>query len=187
MGRRGLLAAFGASAAALTLSACGPDTATPSDPTSHAVATDALGPLYSETLGLISTFDAALVAHPELAGLLGPLREDHRQHAVALASLLRIPAPALSAVPSAGPSTGPNTPAAPSSASSSPAPGSSSAKASGASGASAAARTALAPLAAVEKTAHTNAVTACLSAPADRAAILASIAACRATHLVVLS
>ena len=44
-----------------------------------------------------------------------------------------------------------------------------------------------AALIAAEKTAQANATTACLTAPADRVAVLASIAACRATHVAALA
>ena len=163
--RRAALAA----AATLALAGC---TSTPAraQPTGVTVSSDALGPLYTETLALISLYDQNIAAYPALAALIGPLREDHRQHAIAIASLMRIVAPAVSIGPDAGglpmpPVTASPATAAPIAADSAPA---------------------RATLSAAEATAKASAVAACLSAPADRSAVLASIAACRATHVAVL-
>jgi hypothetical protein len=45
----------------------------------------------------------------------------------------------------------------------------------------------IAALRAAEQKGRTDAVAACLTAPSYRAALLGSIAACRASHLVVLA
>ena len=152
-----------AGAAAVTVAGCtkAPVLAKPSATT---IATDPLGPLYEETTRLISTYDQSMATVPDLINLLGPLREDHRQHANALASLLGIATPAITA----GPMPSASTPAAPPSASLT---------------GSMIARAALAD---AEKSAQASATLAAMSAPAGRVAVLASIAACRATHVAVL-
>jgi len=158
IGRRTALG--GAGLIALALAGC---TAQPkvAKPTASALAGDPLAPLYRETLSLITTYGRAAAATPALAGLLAPLEDDHRRHAVALAAAIGIVAPTLpppiaagspaTAVPPAG--TGPQR----------------------------------ATLAAAERTARNSAIAACLAAPADRAAVLGSIAACRASHVEVLA
>ncbi|HEY2792759.1 MAG TPA: hypothetical protein VGJ28_10395 [Micromonosporaceae bacterium] len=133
---------------------------------------DPLGPLYTETLALITKYDQSIATAPALAPLAAPLREEHRQHATALAALMDIAAPRVSAAPNAaGRAMPPVTAPAPSAAPSSDP-------------ATAATR---AQLAAAEATAQTNAVAACMRGPASRAAVLASIAACRASHVAALS
>ena len=163
LSRRATLAAI-AAAAAITVAGCtkAPVLAKPSATT---IATDPLGPLYEETTRLISTYDQSMATVPGLINLLGPLREDHRQHANALASLMGIATPAITA----GPMPSASTPAAP--------PPSASLTG------SVIARAALAD---AEKSAQASATLATMSAPADRVAVLASIAACRATHVAVL-
>jgi hypothetical protein len=169
-------------AVALALAGC---TSTPARarPTGVTVSSDPLGPLYSETLALITLYDQTTVANPALGMLTGPLREDHRQHAIALAAQMSIVAPAVSAspgnigrpttapAPSGGGSTGTGSTGTGSTDTASPDPN------------VAAARMTLSD---AETTAQANAVAACLAAPAARSAVLASIAACRATHVDVL-
>jgi hypothetical protein len=186
--RRGALAVLGAGAAALAVAGCS-DTAQPGKTVDAAVAGDPLGPLYTETIALITTYDQTLTATPALASLIGPLRDEHRQHAVALASLMGAVAPVIA--PGLDPSGTPMPPLSPASSGS---PGSSATPGSTDSPASPAppslgpdAATARTVLSAAEKTAQTNAVAACLAAPATRTAVLASIAACRATHVAALA
>jgi hypothetical protein len=114
---------------------------------------DPLEPLLAGTLALLDRYDAALSAAPDLAERLGPIRDDHRAHADALAHLTG--ASPSRVAPSAAPSTTPD-------------------------GAD------LSSLRDAETTGHTDAVNACLAAPADRAGLLGSIAACRATHVQAL-
>ena len=118
------------------------------------------------------TYDRSIAANPALATLAQPLREEHRRHAIALAALMGIAAPQISA--------GPGAPGRPMPPTTAPSP-----TAAASAGPDTAAARAL--LAGVETTAQANAVSACLSAPTSRAAVLASIAACRATHVAVLS
>jgi hypothetical protein len=167
-------AGLSATAAALApaLAAC--SSPPPSKTVDQAVRADpTLGPLYTETVNLISAYDQAIGTNPELAPALGQLREEHRQHAIALAGLMGAVHPAISAGPvTVGPSTGPSAvatrpPAAP--------------------GSSPSAGTVTADLATVEKTAQSNAVTACLAATGERIAVLASIAASRSTHVAALA
>ena len=47
-----------------------------------------LGPLYTETTDLISAYDQAITSTPQFSAALGQLRDEHRQHAVALAGLM---------------------------------------------------------------------------------------------------
>jgi len=94
--RRTALAGLAATGAALAVAAC-----TPKQTTSAAelIASDALGPEYTETSQLIAQYDRALASAPALVELLGPLREEHRQHLIALASLIGLAMPAVSAGP----------------------------------------------------------------------------------------
>jgi hypothetical protein len=94
--RRSALAGLAATGAALAIAGC-----TPKQTTSAAelIAGDALGPLYTQTTSLIARYDETLAAAPALLGLLGPLREEHRQHLIALASLIGLAMPAVSPGP----------------------------------------------------------------------------------------
>jgi hypothetical protein len=188
--RRTALAGLGAGAVAFAVAGCDSAPAL-AKPAAATLGKDALGPIYTETMTLITTYDTAITNNPTLVGLLGPLRDEHRQHAVALAALMGIAAPAVSPGPN---SSGTPMPPAPSPAAST-ASGSPSAPVSGpptapppspapAAGPETAPARAL--LSAAEKTAQSNAITACVSAPTDRVAVLASIAACRATHVAAL-
>jgi hypothetical protein len=163
-------ALFGAGAAGLALAGC---TSAPSRalPTVATVNSDPLGSLYTETLALITLYDQTTATAPLLGTLTGPLREEHRQHAIALASLMGIAAPAISAGPAAAGRSAQPTPVPVPAATVSADPG------------TAAARTILTS---AETTAEDNAVTACLAAPSARSAILASIAASRASHVDAL-
>ncbi len=143
--------------------------------TQQLVDADPLGPLYTETTALVDAYDRAMAATPELVPLAGQLRDECRQHATALAALIGIAAPAIPPGPDPSGSTRPSPPATPSP----PAPSPSASPADP----TVAAR---AQLSTAEKTAQQNAVNACVAAPADRVAVLASIAACRATHVAAL-
>jgi hypothetical protein len=132
---------------------------------------DPLRPLLDEALGLAATYERATVARPGLAARLAPLAADHRAHATELARVIGAATPSASAGPSGtGPSgtglagTGP-------SAAGPPAAGD--------------AET-LAALRTAEQAAQRNAAAACRQAAAARAALVGSIAACRATHVEAL-
>ncbi|MFC7550201.1 hypothetical protein [Plantactinospora sp. GCM10030261] len=118
---------------------------------------DALLPLLAEALDLAGRHETAAAAFGALAARLGPIAETHRAHADELARLTGTPPP------SGGPSGTPT-----------PAPPAGSAAA------------ALADLRAAEQRARSTAAEACLAAPADRAALVGSIAAARACHAEVL-
>jgi hypothetical protein len=120
---------------------------------------DPLAPLLAGTVALIGRYDAALAAHPDLAGRLDPVRSAHVAHADELARLVGTAAP--SAGP-ASPSTAPATGSPPD------------------------ARGTLAALRAAEQGGGRAAGEACLTAPPERAALLGSIAAARATHAEAL-
>jgi hypothetical protein len=100
MSRRAALTALTAlgAGAAITLAGChsGPSSAKPAAAT---IGDDPLGPLYTETTTLVSTYDKAIAANPSLLHLIAPMREDHRQHAVALAALMGIATPAITVGP----------------------------------------------------------------------------------------
>lgn len=94
--RRRALASLVAAGATLAVAGCTPKQTTPA---AELIAGDALGPTYTETLQLIATYDRALASAPELVDLLGPLREEHRQHLIALASLIGLAMPVVSPGP----------------------------------------------------------------------------------------
>lgn len=115
-------------------------------------------PVLADSRSLVAAYDAVLVRHADLDGRLGPLRADHRRHVTELTKRLG------SATPSASTSASPSAPAVPDDADA-----------------------AVAMLADAEKKAQHNGVAACLSAPTEYATLFGSIAACRATHVAVLT
>jgi hypothetical protein len=117
---------------------------------------DPLTPLINGALDLANRYDAAIAARPDLAERLAPVAQAHRAHAAELAKVTGTPVPS----PTGSPST--------------------------ADLAGADANTTLTALRAAEQSGWEAAVNACLAAPDDRAALLGSIAAARATHLEVL-
>lgn len=119
---------------------------------------DPLTPLRDEALRLAGAYDEAIVAQPELAGRLTPIAEAHRAHAAELGRILQPPAPPIVA-PSAPPSA-------------TPATGDDDAV--------------LGALRTAEQRARRTAAAACQQAPVERAALLGSIAAARASHAEAL-
>ncbi|WP_432836235.1 hypothetical protein [Dactylosporangium sp. CA-092794] len=205
-------------------------------------APDVLLPLLSGTVALRDRYSAVLDAFPGLRDRLGPLRDDHAQHVIALAREIGLPeaGPFPSVTPSAGagtpsaggrspsagakPSTGPGVPstgAGTSAGAGTPSGGASTSAGTGATntpsvgastpsagtstpsagtgtpsaGTSATAvgtvpgdqGAAVSELVALEKQGRQDAEAACLAAPSYRAALLGSIAACRAGHQEVLT
>jgi hypothetical protein len=122
---------------------------------------------------LLSKYQATIGRHPSLAKRLAPLRDDHAAHAAALERELGLVPPS----PTASPAT-----ASPGSPAASPTPDKSAVAA--VPGTPAAA---LAALRAAERAAAAARSAACLTAPAARAPLLASIAACEASHEVLLA
>jgi hypothetical protein len=118
---------------------------------------DPLAPLLAGTVDLLARYDAALAAQPDLAARLTPVREAHAAHAAALAALIGVPTPS----PAPGPSAEPT-------------------------GAAPDARGTLAALRAAEQGGRRAAADACLAAPAERATLLGTIAAARASHVEAL-
>lgn len=167
LSRRTALFGFGVvslSAAAVSVSGCTSDK--PAKTIDQVVGSDSLGLLYTETLSLIDAYDQAMRAEPA-AVALGQLRDEHRQHALALAGLMGVVKPSISPAPNAsGTSASPGVPV-----------GTSSTEGKIAAAAS---------LSNAEKTAQLNAVSVCKTAPQARAAVLAAISACRATHVAAL-
>lgn len=151
--RRAVLAA--AAAALTTLTAC--DIPKSSAATWHP-APDVLLPLLARTVALRDRYAEVLTAFPALQDRLGPFKDNHAAHVVALAREVGLdehgPMPAAST--SAGPVVQDQA-------------------------------TALKELAGLEKAGQEDATGACLSAPSYRAALLGSIAACRAAHVEVLT
>ncbi|WP_433533417.1 hypothetical protein ACQPYA_08085 [Micromonospora sp. CA-263727] len=122
---------------------------------------DPLAPLLDESLSLAAGLRATAAAHPDLTLRLIPLAESHEAHATELARVTGSAIPTGSAAPS-GPAASP----------------------SGAPPVDQPA--ALAALRQAERAGRESAKTACAAAPAERAALLGSIAAARATHLEAL-
>jgi hypothetical protein len=118
---------------------------------------DPLAPLIADALALAAQHEAAVAAHPDLAGRLNPIAAAHRAHATELARVLAVP-------------TGPS--GSPTIATSPPADGES--------------RSVLAALRTAEQQGRDRAAQACAQAPATRAALVGSIAAARASHAEAL-
>jgi hypothetical protein len=174
--RRSVLGMLGATAAGLvagTVTGCsfGADDAGPPPP-------DPLEPLLAGTRELITRYGRSLTAAPDLAPLLDPLRRTHLAHEEALLTAIGRPELATPGTTSGSPAspgpaaTGP--PAATGRSEPTPEPDELRAEI-------------RADLREAEQAAHDEAVRACLSAPPDRAALLGSIAAARATHAAVLA
>jgi hypothetical protein len=117
---------------------------------------DALQPVLDEALSLAAALDQAALAQPGLAKRLTPLADDHRAHVAELSRVIGRTAPS---VPPTGPSI--SAPAGDPIA-------------------------LLKQLRAAAQAAQKTAITACGAAPAGRAALVGSIAACRATHAEAL-
>jgi hypothetical protein len=133
-------------------------------PAEPAPAPDVLLPLLHRAVALRDRYSAVLTAFPALQDRLGPLKDDHAQHVVALAREIGVPEqgpfPAASGSADPGDAPSPGVPTEQSAA--------------------------LADLAEREQRARADAEAACLAAPSYRAALLGSIAACRAGHQEVL-
>lgn len=119
-------------------------------------------PLITGALDLAIRYEAAITAFPALAGKLKPVAEAHRAHAEELARAIGSPLPTASSG-SAGPFPTLTTP-----------PG----------GGDQAAT--LKALSAAEQEGRHAAAIVCVELPADQAALVASVAAARATHAEVL-
>jgi hypothetical protein len=120
---------------------------------------DPLEPLLRAELALVAQYDEAIGKFASLAATLRPVREEHAAHALALRA--RLDPRRQQAVPESEPPT----------------------RALEGSSASAA----RAALAAAERKAVDRTTAACLAASGDQAALLASITASEAAHLVVLA
>jgi len=118
---------------------------------------DPLEPLLTAELALVASYDQAIAALPALAARLRPLRADHAAHAQALRA--RIDPRRADAIPTKAP------------------PGA----------AASATSSTLAALAKAERVNADGAIKLCLATEGERAALLASIAACESSHLVVLA
>lgn len=143
-------------AVALAVAAAGPLTACDLFD-SRPARPDPLAPLLAEALHLAERYETTIATFPDLATGLRPVAQAHREHATELARLTRTTP--RSGSPTAG--TGPTSPAGD-------------------------AKAALTQLRAAEQRARETAEQACLAAPAERAALVGSIAAARASHLEML-
>lgn len=124
---------------------------------------DPLAPMLAEALTLAAAYDRAIVGQPDLRARLTPLADAHRAHATELARVIGPTASGATAsgvTASGGPSGSPDAGADP--------------------GAS------LTGLRRAEQAAQRTAVTLCRQAPANRAALVGSIAAARAGHAEAL-
>jgi hypothetical protein len=155
--RRAVLGGLAGTAAGIALAGCWPKS---NKPAAHPTP----HPLTAAVAGtqvLVDRYQATIAGYPDLTDQLQPLLTDHRAHLDALRRAMGLPAasgsPTAAASAGASPSVAPDQDAA------------------------------LAALKEAEKAAQTEAVTACLAAAASYAPLLGSIAACRATHLEVLS
>jgi len=131
---------------------------------------DPLAAILDTEQRLLAAYDATAGAHPALAARLAPVRADHAEHASALERALGATPPAILGTPlpgTGGAGAGTPTPTPPR-----PVPGNRA--------------SALAALRAAERAAAAARASAAESAPPDRAVLLASIAACEASHEVLL-
>jgi hypothetical protein len=122
---------------------------------------DPLEPMLAEARDLANRYARTVVVHPELVRLLEPLQATHHAHVAALLEVIDRPelaTPSPSASPAAAESRG----------------------------IPAAEDEALSELRALEQEAQERAGQACLQAPAERAELLGSICAARASHVQVL-
>lgn len=159
--RRQLLATFVAATATASLTAC----SSSADNSAKAEKPDPQLTDFADEQSLVAAYDATLARHPDLASQLSPLRQQHTDHLAALANLVGkkvtatvAPTPETSAVATVVPSTVPNDKTA-----------------------------AIAALRKAEHSATAARTASCLTASKERAVVLASIAACEASHEVVLS
>ncbi|MFK3980288.1 hypothetical protein ACI2K4_07885 [Micromonospora sp. NPDC050397] len=119
---------------------------------------DPLAILVTNAFDLATRYDVAVAAFPALADRLGPVAQAHRAHAAELARVSRTTLPSGAPTPGA---TGGTTPTGDQ-------------------------KAALALLRAAETEGQQTMAKACAEAPSERAALLGTIAAARATHLEVL-
>ncbi|MEU1755261.1 hypothetical protein ABZ436_21755 [Micromonospora matsumotoense] len=119
---------------------------------------DPLEPLADESRALAARHRAAIAADPGLTDRLTPIADAHDAHDAELRRVIGRPAPSAPAGSTTpGPTSGDGT-----------------------------RNTLLTELRAAEQSGRDNAAKACADAPGDRAALLGSIAAARATHLEAL-
>lgn len=171
--RRAVLGAAGSAGVAAALSGCtwlDPDPPPPPPP-------DPLEPLLAATRALADRYQRVLTAHPPLADRLRPLYEAHRAHAEALLAVIGRPELA-----SPSPEPGARTPPG-----DDPGEGASPDPGADPGGAPGDPAEAVAELREAERAGQEEAAEACLSAPPERAALLGSITAARASHVAVLS
>jgi hypothetical protein len=115
-------------------------------------------PTLTGVLALIDLYQATIAAYPDLADRLGPLLADHQAHLEAVRRAMGVPSPTASpSAASPSASVAPDDPDA-----------------------------AVAALHTAEQAGQASAQKACLAATAAYAALIGSIAACRATHVEVL-
>jgi len=148
----------------------GPDASAPTTPPP-----DPLLAELADERRLVAAYDATVARYPALRGRLAAVRADHAAHAAALVTALgpAAPTPDATAAGSAAPTAGATaTPAATATPGATAVPGTATA--------------ALAALRAAERAAASARGTVALTAPADRARLLAGISACESSHLVVL-
>jgi hypothetical protein len=117
-----------------------------------------LTPIVTGTVALIERYRATIATYGDANGRLGPLLVDHQEHLTALHTAAGTPSPAQSSA-SASPSVV----------------------------VAGDPTNALAELRGAEQSGQADATAACLAAAPEHAALLGSIAACRATHVEVLS
>jgi hypothetical protein len=173
--RRQVLVALAAAPAGLAAACQGSPAGRPPSPGATATSPPPPDPLTND-LGaerrLLEKYEATIARHPSLTTRLAPLRDDHRAHLAALEQELGLAPATPTAAPSASGSATPAATATPGPAALAAVPGTPAA--------------AVTALRAAEKTAAAARVLSCLTAPDDRAPLLASIGACEASHEVLL-
>lgn len=170
--RRAVLGAASGAAVAGAVSGCSWFESDPPPPPPP----DPLEPFLAATRALATRYQRVLASHPDLVGQLRPLQQAHLAHAAALVALIGRPELASPTATTTPEPTGPE-PAAPAS----PDPAGTADPAEPTEPAEA-----VAGLRAAEQDARAAAAEACLAAPPERAALLGSITAARATHAEVL-
>jgi hypothetical protein len=182
--RRTVLGTAGGAALSVTaLSACGPF----DDDDEQPKTADPLQPVLAAALSLAADYDRAALAQPGLSARLAPLAADHRAHAAELARLIGEPVPsAATSAPPTATSAPPTATSAPPTATSAPPTATTAPPTATSPPLTAADAATVAALRKAEQSAQKAAAAACRGAAAARAALLGSIAACRATHAEAL-
>ena len=166
--------AVGAGLLAAGCTAAGPSSPAPTTPAPP----DPLLAELADERRLVAGYDATIARHPALRARLTAVRDDHAAHAAALVTALGPAAPPSPAAPAAtaSPTASPGV-----------APSTGTESSGGGTRVPATPAAAVAVLRAAERAAASARGTAALTAPPDRARLLAGISASEASHVAVLA